>query len=934
MTTGNADFASYRTANPAVLFANYTQRPKQGADALWLVLRIVVLALALGEIALLFLQPRLGLALFWTVAVPLLPGLWAIAPGLWRQVCPMAFLNQLPRTLGLEVKRALPAVARYWSYLVGVALLVAMVALRRPLLNGDGWATGAMCAAALVLALLGGLAFKGRSGWCGTFCPLAPVQRSHGQAPVVVVRNGYCPTCVGCQKNCIDFNPRAAIHGDLADNDPRHATQRLWFMATLPGLIVGYYTLGPVLDQGGLGAWLAALAGTGLAAAGLFLLLRALFATTAYRMASVFSAAALLLYYAWAGPVLMGGLASLAAALSALSALPALASAPAAPAVPEWLLQTSRFIGLPIVLGVWRASLAGERAYQALERGDSVRIDDSRLKAGGAGAGADASRGAPIEIHERRSGKRFTAAPGKTLLESMEAAGVPIEFGCRSGLCGADPVGIVEGHDHLDEPGSDEAATLKRLGLTGRARLACSARTCGPLTIDCDARSVPPRASAEPAEPRVDRALECGVQRVVIVGNGVAGMTVAEALRDASPSLAIDIVSGEPHHFYNRMSLGRVVYNRQAMQGMYLLPDTWYAEQRINVWLNTVAVAIKRDERVVHLGTGESLPYDRLVLATGARAAVPSPHFKECSNAFVLRSAAHAQSIRAAVQELGPARRAIVIGGGVLGVEAAEALRHLGLDVTLVHRGARLMDRQLDAEGAQRLTAYLELSGIAVFTEAKLAHFEIDAGRIRAMQLEDGRRLEGELYVACAGVNPNVSLAREAGLAVGRGIKVDTRMATDDPLIFAVGDAAEPALPGPAGLWPVAVRHGRIAAEAVLGASQGSTPSELAAPADAQGTPEAARIVLQLKSDGIDLRSFGDLGAPQQGEGIEVLTADPSAVEWWRLVLKEGRVLAAVYVGPPGTSQALTRALQTGTDLSACLPALRQRRLELEPIAA
>jgi len=930
MTTGNADFASYRTANPAVLFANYTQRPKQGADALWLVLRIVVLVLALGEIALLFLQPRLGLALFWTVAVPLLPGLWALAPGLWRQVCPMAFLNQLPRTLGLEVKRALPAAARYWSYLVGVALLVAMVALRRPLLNGDGWATGAMCAVALVLALLGGLAFKGRSGWCGTFCPLAPVQRSHGQAPVVVVRNGYCPTCVGCQKNCIDFNPRAAIHGDLADNDPRHATQRLWFMATLPGLIVGYYTLGPVLDQGGLGAWLAALAAAGLAAAGLFLLLRALFATTAYRMASVFSAAALLLYYAWAGPVLMGGLASVAETLAALPTLP---STPAAPAVPEWLLQASRFIGLPIVVAVWRASLAGERAYQALERGDSVRIDDSRLKSAGSGAAAgDAARGAPIEIYERRSGKRFTAAPGKTLLESMEVAGVPIEFGCRSGLCGADPVGIVEGHEHLDEPGSDEAATLKRLGLTGRARLACSARTCGPLTIDCDARSVPPRASAEPAAPRIDRALEGGIQRVVIVGNGVAGMTVAEALRDASPSLAIDIVSGEPHHFYNRMALGRVVYNRQAMQGMYLLPDTWYAEQRINVWLNTVAVAIKRDERVVHLGTGESLPYDRLVLATGARAASPSPHFKECSNAFVLRSAAHAQAIRAAVQQ-GRSRRAVVIGGGVLGVEAAEALRHLGLDVMLVHRGTRLMDRQLDAEGAQRLTAFLENSGITVLTEARLKHFEIEAGRIQAMQLEDGRRIEGELYVACAGVNPNVSLAREAGLAVGRGIKVDARMATDDPLIFAVGDAAEPPTAGPGGLWPVAVQHGRVAAEALLVPVVPPPVAPESAPS-AGPAADAPRIVLQLKSEGIDLRSFGDLGAPPQGEGIEVLTADPSAVEWWRLVLQEGRVLAAVYVGPPGTSQALTRALQGGADLTPCLAALRQRQLDLAAVAA
>ena len=924
MNTGN-DFAACRTANPAVLFANYTQRARQGPDALWLALRVAVLALALAEIALLFMRPALGLALFWTVAVPCLPGLWAIAPGLWRQVCPMAFLNQLPRTLGLEVKRALPAAARYWSYLVAVTLLVAMVALRRPLLNAEGWATGAMCAAALVLALLGGLAFKGRGGWCGTFCPLAPVQRSHGQAPVFVVRNGYCPTCVGCQKNCLDFNPRAAIHGDLADNDARHATQRLWFMAMLPGLIVGYYTLGATLQHGGLGPYLAALAASLCAAAGLFLLLRALFATTTYRMASVFGAAALLLYYVWAGPVLVGGVVGLAQL----------------PAAPDWLLQASRFIGIPIVWGVWRASLAGERAYQALERGDAVRIDDSRLKSTGAGAAGGAGRGAPIEILERRSGKRFTAANDKTLLESMEAAGVPIEFGCRSGLCGADPVGIVEGHEHLDEPGADEAGTLKRLGLTGRARLACCTRARGPLTIDCDARSVPPRQCGVPAAPQVDRALECGIRRVVIIGNGVAGMTVAEAVRDASPSIAIDVVSGEPHHFYNRMALGRVVYNRQGMQGMELLPETWYAENGISVWLNTVAVGINRAERIVRLGTGESLPYDRLVLATGARAVSPSPHYKECRNAFVLRSAAHAQAIRAGVQQMARSRRAVVIGGGVLGVEVTEALRHLGLEVTLVHRGARLMDRQLDAEGAQRLTAFLENSGITVLTEARLAHFEIEAGRIKAMQLEDGRRIEGEIYVACAGVKPNISLAREAGLAVGRGVKVDARMATGDPAIFAVGDVAEPPAsgsvgkvgpPGPVGLWPVAVQHGRIAAEAMLAAEGAAEPRGQAGQQPMHAETDAAPIVLQLKSEGIDLRSFGDLA--HVPEGAEVLCADAAAVEWWRLVVRQGHVLAAVYVGPPGTAQALTRALQAGADLTPCLGGLRQHQLDLAAVAA
>lgn len=883
--------------DPAALFANYTQRPAQGSHAGWMALRVIVLLLALVEIALLFAKPALGLALFWTVAVPILPALWAIAPGLWRQVCPMAFVNQLPRLLGHEVRRGLPASARYWSYLFAAGLLVALVALRRPLFNTDGAATGVMCAMALVLAAAGGWAYKGRSGWCGTFCPLAPVQRAHGQAPVFVVRNGYCPTCVGCQKNCLDFNPRAAIHGDLSDDDPRHAAQRMWFMAMLPGLIVGFYTLGPTLQRDGLGTYLAALAASMCVAAGLFLLLRAIFAASVYRMVSVFGVAALLLYYVWAGPILMGGICALAAW----------------PPVPDGWVLASRLIGIPIVWAMWRASVAGERAYAELGRKDTVRIDDSRLAA---------PREVPIEIVERRSGKRFTAARDKTLLDAMQSAGVPIEFGCRSGLCGADAVGIVEGHEHLDEPGADEAATLKRLGLSGRARLACCTRPRGPLTVDCDARSVPAGAPAVPVAPPPDRALASGVQRVVIVGNGVAGMTVAEALRDASPSVAIDVIAGEPHHFYNRMALGRVVYNRLGMQGLSLLPDQWYADQRVNVWLNTMATGIDRAGRRVLLGTGESLPYDRLVLATGASAAAPTPEFKSCSNAFVLRNAAQAQAIRAAVQQSN-LRSAIVIGGGVLGVEAAEALHHLGLQVTLVHRGARLMDRQLDAEGAQRLAAYLDSQGIGVLTDATLSRFEIDAGRIVAMQFEDGRRVDGEMFVACAGIEPDVALARAAGLAVGRGVKVDARMATEDPAIFAVGDVAEPPTRGPAGLWPVAVQQGRVAAESLLEA-----PLDSAAPERPPASGGAAQpIVLQLKSDGVDLRSFGDVD--KVPPDAELLCAEPSDVAWWRLVVRDGRALGAVYVGPPGTAQALTRALQTGKDLTGCLPALRERRLDL-----
>ena len=874
------------TAPAPEFFTNYTRLSQKIPDTVWMALRLVVLGLSLAEIGLLFASPALGLRLFWGVAVPCLPALFAVAPGLWRQLCPMAFANQLPRLLGFGRALTLPAKLRYWSYTIAIGILLALVSIRSLVLNQTAWAVGVMCLTSIALAFVGGVFFKGRSGWCGTFCPLAPVQRSHGQSPLIVVRNGYCPTCVGCQKNCFDFNPRAAIFGDLDDSDPRHSLQRMIFMSSLPGLIWGYYNLASALEQGYV-HYLLALAGSTLFSSGLFFTLRGLLNLSAYRLATSFGLAALLIYYYYAGPVLVNAVSALAAVTP-----------------PHWLLEASRYVAAPIAAAVLFNSMRAEFAYRALEAEErQVRVDTGKVHS------ARAHDSGGIQITERSTRKTFAAKSDQSLLEAMEAAGIVIDFGCRSGLCGADPVGIVDGHEQLDAPGDEELATLRRLGLEGRARLACCCRAAGKVTIDRDPRSVPAVLPAQPAAPKPDRAAAQGIGHVLIIGNGVAGITVAESLRRESTSVQITLVADEPHHFYNRMSIGRVIYNQTSMDGMYLVPDSWYKDNQVTVWLNTVAAAIDRAARTVRIGTGENLAYDRLVLATGAKAAAPGSGFLGHRNAFVLRSAADAQAIRGAVQRLG-AKKAIVIGGGVLGIEAAEAMTHLGLRVTILQRGKHLMDRQLDAEGAQLLTTYLAQQGIDTITESRVAGFDADE-QLRAIRLEDGRVLEADLFIGCAGIVPNSELARDAGLEVGRGIKVDACMRTSDPSIYAVGDVAEPAQ-GIAGLWPVAVDQGRAAVAAMLG-----------------GETRAAepRIVLQLKSEGIDLRSFGALDpVPQE---CEVLTAASGGILWWRLVLRGGQAIGAVFVGPPGSSKELTKLLQSGAAFSAFLPALRRGELRL-----
>jgi MFS family permease len=229
----------------AKLFQNYTKVEPRVPRFIWTVLRLATLVVTFAIAGLLIYQPELGLKLFWGLAIPAVPAVLILAPGLWRQVCPMAFLNQIPRLGGFSREKDLPEAWRNAAFGIAVTTFFAAVALRVPMLNHDGQLVAIGVLGVLLLAFIGGLVFKGRSGWCGTFCPLGPIQRNYGHAPLLMVRNGYCSPCLGCQKNCYDFNPRAAIFADMYDEDPRYSGQRRFFMAMMPGMILGYFMQGP-----------------------------------------------------------------------------------------------------------------------------------------------------------------------------------------------------------------------------------------------------------------------------------------------------------------------------------------------------------------------------------------------------------------------------------------------------------------------------------------------------------------------------------------------------------------------------------------------------------------------------------------------------------------------------------------------------------------
>jgi len=873
------------------VFPNYTQLPTYLPLNAWHVLRGAGLTAAIVIVYLLVVEPRSGLFVLWNIAIPLVPAVFLVAPGLWRNVCPLAALNQFPRLAGFNRGLEHTRVIREYSYIIGIVALFALVSMRKVLFDHDGAATAALIFGALALAFLGGIVFKGKSGWCSSICPLLPVQRLYGQSPFVTIANAHCRPCVGCTKNCYDFNPAVASLADQYDQDRHYVGYRRFFAAVFPGFLLAFYLQPdpPAITVPRMYLGFAGYMGASLA---LFATLDTFAKARANALVVLFAAAAFNIYYWFAAETLVGSAGQL------------LQIAPGEAWV--WGVRT-------VVLGVtvvWFArALAVERRFVA----HSVATASApavRLGGGAAAALERQARKETVEItikpaESRSEQKRFTVQPGQTVLAVAEQSGLPVESGCRMGICGADPVAVLEGMEHLSPCGEDERATLARLGFAANTRMACCARIGGSVSISL----VPERRAAAPAPGEGDAATAAradpGIKHVVIVGNGIAGVTAAEHVRRLHRDCDIALVGREKFPLYNRMGITRLVYGRSAMQGLYLLPDAWYEEQRIGSWLNTRAERIDLAGRMVALGTGEALSYDRLILATGSASFVPPVAGFGAAGTFVLRDAEDAMRIRAYAQER-RARTAVVGGGGLLGIEAAYALSKLGLRVTVLERGRWPLQRQIDERAGTLLRDYLSGLGMQVLVESEVDRIDAPDGVLKAALLKDGRLLACDVVLLCAGIRPNVELARAAGLAVNRGVIVDAHMRTSAADVYCVGDAAE--FEGEVyGLWPACVEQGAIAAANAMGVVRtyaGTIPSTI------------------LKVVGADLSTIGRTVPVATDEVITF--EDAKTRRYAKLVLADGKIAGAIMMGFPSASALVADALKRGTDVSRSLEALRR----------
>ena len=406
-------------------------------------------------------------------------------------------------------------------------------------------------------------------------------------------------------------------------------------------------------------------------------------------------------------------------------------------------------------------------------------------------------------------------------------------------------------------------------------------------------------------------------RRLVVVGNGMAGCRfVQEVLaRDPDRRLAITVIGDEPGGAYNRLQLSNVLAGVTRPDSIELADEQWYATQGVTLRAGIAVVSIDRHGRRVHLDDGQELPYDVLVLATGSIPVLPPvagllrDDGQLLPGAVVFRTLADCIAIDRIAANAGSV---VVLGAGVLGLETARGLAGRGLPVTLVQRGALLMERQLDAGASRVLTRTVRSLGVQVRPGVGVRAVRGDS-QVRGVVLDDGSAVEADLLVLCCGVRPRVELAREAGLAVAVGVVVDDQLrSSTDPRILAIGECAEHR--GQThGLAAPSWEQARVAAQVI------TSPGE---PVSYSGSVTATR----LKAAGIELASLGETATDDEDAPRDA--ADPGDVEvirftdssrgiYQKLVVRGGRLTGAILLGDTRTVGTITQLFDRGAALPA-----------------
>jgi nitrite reductase (NADH) large subunit len=394
----------------------------------------------------------------------------------------------------------------------------------------------------------------------------------------------------------------------------------------------------------------------------------------------------------------------------------------------------------------------------------------------------------------------------------------------------------------------------------------------------------------------------------LVVGNGAAAVMAAETLLKRDPTAKIEIYGEEPYLAYRRPQLPEFLAGEVEQQRMLIRPEEWYAEKGIAVHRGARVQGLDPQAGTIHLADGRKAGYDRLLLATGSTAFVPSIAGSDVPGFFSLRTVSDALHIReyAAGREY-----AVVIGGGLLGLEAARGLRALGLKVTVVELYGWLLPRQLDEAGAEILTHIIEGLNIRVITGVA-TECVAEEECLSRLRLRDHRVLPAEVILVSAGVRPRVDLAQTAGLTVNKGVVVDNHLRTSAEGIYAAGDVAEHA--GRVyGILPAVWDQAPIAAANMAGDEAvytGTVPSTT------------------LKVVGVDLTSIGEVNPEKEG-AVELRRSDPEAGWYVKLVLREGHLVGAILLGERKRVRMFSRLIGERADVAGYAEKLLDRDFEV-----
>lgn len=366
--------------------------------------------------------------------------------------------------------------------------------------------------------------------------------------------------------------------------------------------------------------------------------------------------------------------------------------------------------------------------------------------------------------------------------------------------------------------------------------------------------------------------------KLVLVGNGLAGMRCLEDLLDMAPDrYEITVIGEEPWGNYNRIMLSPVLSGDKTIEDIMLHSHAWYSEKGIQLIADDPAIKIDRPRKQVHTQKGMVVNYDRLILATGSKPFIPPIAGTDLKGVMSFRDI---YDVNQMLEYSKNKKNAVVIGGGLLGLEAAYGLKRRGMNVTVLHLMDRIMDRQLDNRASHMLRHSIEEKGINIITEANTEALLGVDGHVNQIRLKDGTLLDADLVVFAVGIRPNISLAQSAGLRTQRGVMVNDTMQTYDPSIYAVGECIEHrsqtfGLVEP--LW----------GQAFICASHLAEHGSL--------TFKAPTVPTQLKVSGVDVFSAGNFEPSEDFE--DIILNDEKRQIYKRIIIQHDKVIGAVLFG-------------------------------------